>query len=180
LSVRRSVVDRFAFEQLHQRLHKPVWRKVSYLIQHEEDAKDIVQETFLKLWRDGPLFGPSANVDAWVYRVALNGGKDYLKSAWRRRNISLDQDLSTRGDDGVQQYKGEEGMEERICEAALCSQVLGQLKEMERTCLVLSVLWKLKQSEIAAYIRDILGREVTVKQDRETITPLARGSPCST
>ena len=158
--VSRSVVDRVAFEQLHQRLHKPVWRTVTCLIQHEEDAKDIVQETFIKLWYIGPPLGPDTNVDAWIYRVALNGGKDYLKSAWRRHNISLDRDIFGGVDDKVQQQvvkKEEEGMEERICESALCSKVLGQLKDIERTCLVLSSVWKLKQSEIAVHIEEILG-----------------------
>jgi RNA polymerase sigma-70 factor, ECF subfamily len=159
--VSRSVVDRLAFEQLHQRLHKPVWRKVSYLIQHEEDAKDIVQETFLKLWYEGPPFGPDTNVDAWVYHVALNAGKDYLKSAWRKRNTSLEQETLL--------CPSEEGMEERVGEATLCLRVLGQLKEMERICLVLSSIWKFRQSEIAAYMRDISGRKVTVKQVEHAI-----------
>jgi RNA polymerase sigma-70 factor (ECF subfamily) len=162
--VSRSVVDRLAFEQLHQRLHKSVWRKVSYLIQNEEEAKDIVQETFLKLWYKGPPIGPESNVDDWIYHVALNKAKDYLKSARGRRNTSLDPDILAQVDN-----MAVEGMEERVGEALLCWQVLGQLKEMERTCLVLSSIWKLKQSEIAAYIEEVSGRKVTVRQVEHAI-----------
>ena len=63
-----------------------------YLIGNMEDAKDALQETFLKCWRNREQIDSIHNLKAWVFRVALNTGKDIRKTAWKRRRQSLAED----------------------------------------------------------------------------------------
>ena len=47
-----------------------------YLVGNIEDARDALQETFLKCWRHRNEVGEIQNLKAWVFRVALNTGRD--------------------------------------------------------------------------------------------------------
>ncbi|MFK7766829.1 MAG: RNA polymerase sigma factor [Mariniblastus sp.] len=63
-----------------------------YLIGNMEDAKDALQETFLKCWRKQDQVDSIENLKAWVFRIALNTGRDIRKTAWKRRRESLAED----------------------------------------------------------------------------------------
>jgi len=60
-----------------------------YLIGNMEDAKDALQETFIKCWRKQDQVDSIDNLKAWVFRIALNTGRDIRKTAWKRRRQSL-------------------------------------------------------------------------------------------
>ena len=54
-----------------------------------DDAQDAVQEAFLKCWRRRRQLRRIRNLRAWVFRVGLNTGRDFLRNAWRRRSRPL-------------------------------------------------------------------------------------------
>jgi RNA polymerase sigma-70 factor (ECF subfamily) len=60
-----------------------------YLVGNIEDARDALQETFLKCWRHLDKVDQIQNLRAWVFRVALNTGRDIRQTAWRRRRQPL-------------------------------------------------------------------------------------------
>ena len=60
-----------------------------YLVGNREDARDALQETFVKCWRNRETLGEIENLKAWIFRVALNTGRDIRGSAWRRRRQPL-------------------------------------------------------------------------------------------
>ena len=60
-----------------------------YLVGNREDARDALQETFVKCWRKRQDLGEIDNLKAWIFRVALNTGRDLRSSAWRRRRQPL-------------------------------------------------------------------------------------------
>ncbi|MEX2140225.1 MAG: RNA polymerase sigma factor, partial [Pirellulales bacterium] len=60
-----------------------------YLVGNREDARDALQETFVKCWRKREDLGEIENLKAWIFRVALNTGRDVRSSAWRRRRQPL-------------------------------------------------------------------------------------------
>ena len=60
-----------------------------YLIGNMEDAKDALQETYMKCWTSQDKLESIENLRAWVFRVALNKGRDIRKTAWKRKRESL-------------------------------------------------------------------------------------------
>jgi RNA polymerase sigma-70 factor (ECF subfamily) len=60
-----------------------------YLVGNREDARDALQETFVKCWRNQDALGGVENLKARIFRVALNTGRDARSSAWRRRRQAL-------------------------------------------------------------------------------------------
>ena len=60
-----------------------------YLVGNHEDARDALQEGFIKCWRTRDKLGEIRNLKAWIFRVVLNTGRDVRETAWRRRRRSL-------------------------------------------------------------------------------------------
>lgn len=65
-----------------------------YLVGNLEDARDALQDAFIKCWRNQDKLGEVENVKAWIFRIALNTGRDVRETAWRRKRQSLPEDES--------------------------------------------------------------------------------------
>ena len=62
-----------------------------YLLGNVEDARDALQEAFVKCWRHRAKLPEIENLHAWVFRVALNAGRDLRATAWRRKKRPLEE-----------------------------------------------------------------------------------------
>lgn len=65
-----------------------------YLVGNIDDARDALQEAFVKCWRHREQVPEVANLRAWMFRIALNTGRDLRGAAWRRRRVPLEKDGS--------------------------------------------------------------------------------------
>ena len=67
-----------------------VYRIALHYFGNPHDAEDVVQETFLRLYRQKQSFESDEHLRRWLMRVAINFCKDILKSPWRKRRVALD------------------------------------------------------------------------------------------
>lgn len=79
-------------EALFRDLQGELLGTLFYLVGNREDARDALQETFLKCLRNQPAAQEVVDLKAWVFRVALNTGRDLRKTAWNRRKQPLAED----------------------------------------------------------------------------------------
>ena len=63
-----------------------------YLVGNLEDARDALQEAFVKCWRNQDKLPEIQNLKAWIFRIALNTGRDIRETAWRRKRQALPED----------------------------------------------------------------------------------------
>ena len=54
-----------------------------------DTAKDLFQDTFVKVHMGLKDFRSESNIKTWITRIAINTAKDYLKSAWNRKVSTL-------------------------------------------------------------------------------------------
>lgn len=57
---------------------------------NQMDAQDILQNTFLKLWKNTKAFKNDEHLDKWLTRVAVNESKNLLKSPFKNRSVPLE------------------------------------------------------------------------------------------
>ena len=76
-----------------EKYHSTVFRVAYSYVKKQEDAEDIVQETFLKLYSSEITFNTDENAKAWLIRVSINLAKDMLKSSWFKGKTELDRDI---------------------------------------------------------------------------------------
>lgn len=70
-----------------------VYRIAVVRVKTKEEAEDIYQEVFLKLSDKMPKFKSEAHEKAWIIRVTMNISDNYLKSAWKRKVVGLDENV---------------------------------------------------------------------------------------
>jgi RNA polymerase sigma-70 factor, ECF subfamily len=71
--------DREAFRTLVDRHSRNVFRLAFRMTGNEEDAEDVVQETFLKAYRSLPRFAGRSEFSTWLHRIAANCAVDLLR-----------------------------------------------------------------------------------------------------
>ena len=79
-----------ALEAAFARYQSELLGTLFYTVGNVEDARDALQEAFVKCWRHRAKVSEVENLKAWIFRIALNTGRDMRSSAWQRRRKSLD------------------------------------------------------------------------------------------
>ena len=71
--------DADSFNELILRWERPIYALAYRTIGREEDARDVCQETFLRAFRALPGFRGQAKFSSWLYRIALNLCRDWMR-----------------------------------------------------------------------------------------------------
>lgn len=77
--------DRLAFEELVRRYDREVLRLALNLVHRAEDARDIYQESFLRVYRNLHRFRFECSFYTWLYRIVTNVALDHLRRRTSRR-----------------------------------------------------------------------------------------------
>src|SRR5207249_1736891 len=93
---RRAAEDarRGEFDALYQRHSREVWALAYARWMDADTALDIVQEAFLRLWKQWEAGETILNPRAWLLRVARNLAEDYAKSSFRRNGTQPPQTMN--------------------------------------------------------------------------------------
>lgn len=90
--------DRAAFEQLVRLYEENVLRLTLSLVRSEEEARDLYQEAFLKIYRSLGRFRFESRFSTWVYRVVTNVCLDHLRRRSHRREVQAPETEGKPGD----------------------------------------------------------------------------------
>ena len=85
--------DREAFRAVVQCYQRMVFSLARKLLCDEEEAKDAVQDTFLKLWQNIRDYKRGANVATWIYTIASRVCLDRLRRKQRELPLPADEEL---------------------------------------------------------------------------------------
>ena len=66
-----------------------LYRDALAILGDPQEAEDVVQEAFLRLWEKDPAFESPAHQRSWLLKVTVNGCKNRLRAPWRRRTAPL-------------------------------------------------------------------------------------------
>ena len=70
--------DRRAFEALLVEYEKPVFNAAFRMLNNRDDARDVTQTVFLKVFENFAQFDPSRRFFSWIYRITLNESLNWL------------------------------------------------------------------------------------------------------
>ena len=136
-----------------------LYRAALAILGDPQEAEDVVQDTFLRLWEKAPIFESPAHERAWLLKVAVNGCKSRLRAPWRRRTAPL-----------LDSYPAADHEEQALME------VIQSLPPKDRTVLHLYYYEGYQTAEIAAMTG---WREGTVRsrlaRAREKLRELLKG-----
>ena len=85
--------DSESFNELVLRWERPIYALAYRTIGREEDARDVCQETFLRAFRALPGFRGQAKFSSWLYRIALNLCRDWVRRQRRTPVVQVPEDV---------------------------------------------------------------------------------------
>ncbi len=147
--------DQEALKQIFELYHNKIYRVAYGVLRQREEALDIVQEVFIKLFRSIKNFKGRSRFSTYLYRMAVNTAIDHLRKAGKPHLSSLDQEEGyqpaeepERRPDRIFLYKELEG---KVNEA------LNELPVDQRTAVVLREVEGLSYQEIAETMKSSIG-----------------------
>ncbi|MBR5453665.1 MAG: sigma-70 family RNA polymerase sigma factor [Clostridia bacterium] len=139
--------DSEAFAILLREKQSLVYNLAYRLSENREDALDISQEVFIKVWRSLPGFRGDSSFDTWLYRITLNAARDYLERERKHTRGKVDEEdtpesLTASYDTPEERYLDLE-------EAGEVKAALGRLSREHREILILREVHGYGYREIA-------------------------------
>jgi RNA polymerase sigma-70 factor (ECF subfamily) len=145
--------DEAAFQQLLERHQARVFHHARRLMGNDQDAEEVLQDTFLQVFRHLDRFEERSRFSTWVYRIATNEALMRLRKAHRKREVFLED---------LPQHAGE-GSDQRIRDFArsaledaeaselieILQRLLGELPEEYRVVFTLRDVEGLSNAEVA-------------------------------
>ncbi len=161
---RASRGDAQAFAELVRKYEKLVYNLSYQASGNADDAFDISQEVFIKLYRSLDKFRGDCRFFTWLYRITMNTVKDYIRSQKRKKTVSLseydeeeDSPSATRDIPDETTEADPEEMTEIKEKRRLVRQAIAQLSEDHRTILTLRDMEGYSYEEIAEMLELEIG-----------------------
>lgn len=144
--------DREAFMKIVAAYQQKIFVLAYSLVRNREDALDLVQEVFLRLYEKVQSYRPGESFQAWLMQIARNLSIDFLRRSKTRKRDSLDGlDL----DRAVQAADREDP--DRFQTGELIRRAVLALPEKQRLVFILHHFDELKYEEIAERLGIALG-----------------------
>jgi len=155
--------DPESFNELILRWERPIYALAYRTIGREEDARDVCQETFLRAFRALPAFRGQAKFSSWLYRIALNLCRDWIRRERRTPIVEAPADVDLI--ELAEAAEPSESIEDVIARKDLVhavERVMARLPEEQRTAIVLKEYHGLTFQEIA----DLVGCPLSTVKTR--------------
>jgi len=155
--------DADSFNELILRWERPIFALAYRTIGREEDARDVCQETFLRAFRALPAFRGQSKFSSWLYRIALNLCRDWMRRERRSPIVQAPDDVDLM--ELAAAAEPSESIEELVGRKDLARAVeraMTLLSEEQRTAIVLKEYHGLTFQEIA----DLVGCPLSTVKTR--------------
>src|SRR6266852_1654290 len=96
--------NRAAFEELVRRYDRDVLRLALNLMRRPEDARDVYQEAFLKLYKNIQRFRFECSFYTWLYRIVTNVCLDHLRRRQARPEDQAPEAIGGHADEGITDF----------------------------------------------------------------------------
>jgi len=155
--------DSDSFNELILRWERPIYALAYRTIGREEDARDVCQETFLRAFRGLPAFRGQSKFSSWLYRIALNLCRDWMRRQRRTPVVQAPDDVDLL--ELAAAAEPSESIEDLVARKDLTREVermMAALPEEQRTAIVLKEYHGLTFQEIA----DLVGCPLSTVKTR--------------
>ncbi len=142
-----------AFNLLLQKYQQKIYWHIRRLVIDHDDADDVVQECFVKVWKNLPSFRNDSQLYTWIYRIATNESITFLNKKKQKQHISLDEEGAQElaGKLTASSYFNGDHIQKKLQEAILT------LPEKQRLIFNMKYYDDMKYEEISAVLGTSVG-----------------------
>lgn len=145
---------RKAFEWIVNQYSQQLYWKIRRIVLTHDDADDVLQNTFIKVWTHLDDFRQKSKLSTWLYRIAVNEALDYL----RRQKVAAGTitDIKMPSDDGEGLSVFDRLMADEYFDGnraqALLQESIAQLPDVQRTVFTLRYFEEMPYTEMSAVL----------------------------
>ena len=164
--------DISAFEEIYRKTSAFVYNVASRMTNNSEDADEVTQDVFMKVYKNLGRFNFLSSFKTWIYRVTVNAAINYRKSVGKHleQRVEYDaviQSLSTK--ETTRNNIDKQGNKEQV------SVLLSVLNPDQRACMVLREIEGMNYKEIADTLKiNINTVRTRLKRAREKLLALGK------
>ncbi|MGH9744112.1 MAG: RNA polymerase sigma factor [Candidatus Acidiferrum sp.] len=149
--------DEQSFELLLQRYRRPLVNFLYRMVRAREEAEDLAQEVFLRVYRARKDYVPSAKFTTWLFRIATNLALNSVRdNRHQRMEVSLDAPVTVDAEDGDEKVldiaEKNPNIEQHLIEEArkkMIRHAIDKLPEKQRAAVLLHKYQELDYGDIA-------------------------------
>lgn len=141
--LREPRTRREGFAVLVKQYSEKLYWKVRRIVLSHEDANDVLQNVFIKVWSNLQNFQGKSSLSTWLYRIAINESLDFLRKQKLSDRVSADEDVSVASRLMSDEYFDGDEVQARLQEA------VARLPEVQRMVFNLKYFEEMKYSEIS-------------------------------
>lgn len=151
LVARAQAGDLESFNQLVTRWERPIFALAYRTLGREEDARDVVQEAFLRAYRGLRGFKGQAKFSSWLYRITVNLCRDWIRRERRAPVVQVPEgtDPVDLADDMAAPVESVEDLVSRREMSQAVARAMAELPEEQRAAILLKEYHGLTFQEIA-------------------------------
>ncbi len=95
---KRPETKQLAFKLILEKYQRKVYWQVRRIVINHDDADDVVQNTFIKVWEKLNDFRADSKLFTWLFRVATNEALAFLQKKKANQNVSMEDMLEKMGE----------------------------------------------------------------------------------
>lgn len=141
--LREPRTRREGFAVLVKQYSEKLYWKVRRIVLSHEDANDVLQNVFIKVWSNLQNFQGKSSLSTWLYRIAVNESLDFLRKQKLADKVSADEDVSVASRLMSDEYFDGDEVQARLQEA------VARLPEVQRMVFNLKYFEEIKYSEMS-------------------------------
>ncbi|HHV97234.1 MAG TPA: sigma-70 family RNA polymerase sigma factor [Clostridiaceae bacterium] len=148
--------DISAFEELIETYQNKVFNIAYSMLNNYEDANDVAQEVFIRVYKSIKNFKGESSFSTWLYRITTNVCLDELRKRKNKNVVSIDEDIPFDDGEVTRQIVDDGPTPDIIAEKKevreIVNEAIGQLSEEHKTVIILRELQGLSYEEISKII----------------------------
>jgi RNA polymerase sigma-70 factor (ECF subfamily) len=150
-----------AFEMLMEKYQKKVFNIALRLLGNHDDASEVTQEVFIRIYKSIGSFKGESQISTWIYRIATNVCLDELRKRKRKWVMSLDEEYHKENGDYIIQVEDNKPtpdviMEQKTIKNAV-NNAIDKLSEKYKLIIILRDLQGFSYEEISDMIKTPVG-----------------------
>lgn len=142
---------RTAFERVVNTFSQPLYWQIRRMVLDHEDANDVLQNTFIKVWTNLDQFKGDAKLSTWIYRICVNETLNFLQR--QKDLISIDEESSA---SVANRLMSDEYFDGDETEAQL-QQAIAELPEKQRLVFQMKYYQEMKYEEMSEILETSVG-----------------------
>ena len=140
-----------SFSDIVSQYSEPLYWKIRHIVLNHDDANDILQNVFIKAWKNIDDFQNRAKISTWLYRIAINESLDFIRKQKSTTVIESDADNNIANRLIADEYfDGDKTV-------AMLQQAIATLPEVQRVVFNLRYYDEMKYSEMSKILNTTEG-----------------------